>query len=154
MTGVKGGEVPIIKTEDLVKREGSSPGLEARILVDAEQGSESLRIGELTIAPNTRVPRHIHTNTEEAMIVLEGTLDALVGSERMTIGPGQTVLAPAGTTHGFVNRYDQPARLLFVFPTHLVERVLSSATGTTSGFLSEGGLTGFASPEERPLDRG
>jgi quercetin dioxygenase-like cupin family protein len=128
--------------------------LELYDIVDAAQGSHDLKLGEVGIPPMTRVPRHIHTNTEEAMIVLEGTLDALVGSERMTIGPGQTVLAPAGTTHGFVNRYDQPARLLFVFPTHLVERVLSSATGTTSGFLSEGGLTGFASPEERPLDRG
>ena len=144
--------MPIIKKEDLAKRQGSSPGLEVCLLVDADQGSCSLRIGELTIAPNTRIPRHIHTTTEEAMILLEGNLDVVLGSERTTIGPGHTVLAPAGTTHGFVNRYEQPARLLYVFPTQDVDRVLSSPPGATSGFLSEAGLTGHSSPENRPLD--
>lgn len=146
--------MPIIKKQGLTTREGSSPGLEVCILVDAGHGSHSLRIGELTIAPNSRVPRHIHPNTEEAMIILEGTLDVVLGDQRMTLGPGHTVLAPAGTTHGFVNRYEEPARMLFVFPTHQVERVLTSPPGATSGFLSEAGLTGHASPHDRPLDRG
>jgi len=61
------------------------------------------------------------------------------------------VLAPAGTAHGFLNRYDEPARVLFVFPTHQVERVPVSVAGATSGFLSEKGLSGYESPEDRPL---
>ncbi len=145
--------MPIIKRQDLTAREGPSPGLEVLDMVDVPQGSHALRIGEVTVQPNTRLPRHIHPNTEEAMIILEGKLDALVGSERMTIGPGQTVLAPAGSVHGFVNRYDQPARLLFIFPTHHAETVNSSAEGTTVGFASEEGLSGYGSPQERPLDR-
>ena len=145
--------MPIFKKQDMSRREGSAPGLEVCEIVDAEQGTDSLKIGEVTIAPNTRVPRHIHTNTEEAMVVLEGTLDVLLGSERMTIGPGSTVLAPAGTTHGFVNRYDEPARVLFIFPTHNPDRVLSSVSGTTSGFPSEGGLTGYSTPHDRPLEK-
>ena len=127
--------MPIIRKQDNNTRQGSSPGLEVRDIVGAEQGSHALKIGEVTIAPNTRLPRHIHTHTEEVMIVLEGTLDVVVGRERMTIGPGHTVLAPAGTTHGFVNRYDQPARILFIFPTHEPDRVLSSLDGATSGFF-------------------
>ncbi len=146
--------MPIINKRELAKREGAAPGLEVCILVDEERGSHSLRVGELTIAPNSRVPRHIHPNTEEAMIILEGTLDVLVGNERATLGPGHTVLAPAGATHGFVNRFDGPARILFVFPTHHVERVLTSISGATSGFPSEAGLTGYSSPKDRPLDRG
>ncbi len=144
--------MPIIKKQDNNTRQGSSPGLEVRDILDAEHGTDALKIGEVTIAPNTRLPRHIHTNTEEAMVVLEGTLDALIGRERMTIGPGHTVLAPAGTTHGFVNRYDQPARILFIFPTHEPDRVLSSLDGATSGFLSESGLSGYSSPHDRPLE--
>jgi len=143
----------IIKKEDLTKREGPSPGLEVYDLVDAAQGSHSLRIGELTIAPNARVPRHIHPNTEEAMIVLEGTLEVVLADQRMTVGPGHTVLAPAGMVHGFLNRSQEPARLLFVFPTHQVERVLASVPGATVGFPSEKGLTGYASPQDRPLDK-
>ena len=145
--------MPIFKKQDAHQREGSAPGLEVREIVDAAQGTTSLKIGELIIPPNTRVPRHIHTNTEEVMVVLEGTLDVLLGKERMTIGPGHTVLAPAGTVHGFVNRYDEPARLLFIFPTHQPDRVLSSVSGTTSGFLSEAGLTGYSSPHDRPLEK-
>ena len=146
--------MPIIKKQELTKREGSSPGLEVSVLVDAEQGSHSLRVGELTIAPNSRVPRHIHTNTEEAMIILEGTLDVVLGSQRTTVGPGQTVLAPVGITHGFVNRSQEPARLLFVFPTHDVDRVLASGPRENVGFASEGGLSAYQSSHDRPLDQG
>ena len=46
---------------------------------------------------------------------------------------------------------DKPARVLFVFPTHQVEQVLVSVPGATSGFLSEKGLSGYTSPEDRPL---
>jgi quercetin dioxygenase-like cupin family protein len=144
--------MPIINKEDNNTREGSSPGLEVRDIVDAGHGSHALKIGEVTIAPNTRLARHIHTNTEEAMVVLEGTLDVVLGRQRMTIGPGHTVLAPAGTTHGFVNRYAEPARILFIFPTHEPDRVVSSVEGTTSGFLSEAGLSGYSSPHDRPLE--
>ena len=144
--------MPIIKKQELTKREGNSPGLEALILVDNERGSHSLRVGELTIAPNSRVPRHVHTNTEEAMIIVEGTLDVILGDERVTVGPGHTVLAPAGIVHGFLNRYQEPARMLYIFPTNEVEGVQSRVEGTTSGFQSEAGLTGYKSPENRPLN--
>ena len=128
--------MPIFKKEDMNIKEGSAPGLEECDIVDAAQGSHSLKIGEVTIAPNTRLPRHIHTNTEEAIVILDGTLDVLLGSERRTVGPGHTILAPAGTTHGFVNRYDAPARLLFIFPMHNPDLVQASVPGATSGFFS------------------
>ena len=145
--------MPIIRKQDWSKREGSLPGLEFYDIAGSAQGTHSLKVGQVTFAPNTRAPRHIHTNTEEAMIVLEGTLDALVGSQRITITSGDTVLAPAGTVHGFVNRYDTPARVLFVFPIHKPDRVLASVSGATSGFPSEQGLTGFSSPQDRPLEK-
>ena len=145
--------MPIFKRDDMNQREGSAPGLGVREIADSKQGTESLRVGEVTIAPNTRVPRHTHTNTEEVMVVLEGTLDVLVGSQRMTIGPGDAVLAPPGSVHGFVNRYEGPARILFVFPNHNPDRVLASVEGATSGFPSEQGLSGYTSPRDRPLDK-
>ncbi len=146
--------MPIIRRSDRNKGEANSPGLESFSIVDAARGSDSLRLGELTIASRSRVPRHTHTNTEEAMVLLEGTLDALVGSQRMTIEPGDLVLAPAGTVHGFVNVSDTPARLLFVFPIHEPDRVLSTPPNAPpSGFPSEQGLSGFRSPHDRPLEQ-
>jgi len=148
---MKGVEVPIINKQDLSKTERAAPGLEICILLGAAQGSQSLHIEEVTVAPNARIPRCVNPHTEVAIIVQEGTLDATLGRERTTVGPGHTVFAPAGTAHGFLNRYDQPARVLFVFPTHQVEQVPVSIPGATSGFLSEKGLSGYASPQDRPL---
>ena len=144
--------MPIIKQQDASTREGSSPGLEVRDLVDAGCGGESLKIGIVTVSPNSRIPRHIHTNTEEAMVVLEGKLDLVLGRQRATVEAGETVLAPAGTTHGFTNPYPEPAKILFVFPTQNADSVLSSVPGTTSGFPSTQGLSGYSSPQDRPLE--
>ncbi len=145
--------MPIIRTSDRNRNEAISAGLESFSIVDAAHGSDALRVGELTIAPMTRVPRHAHTNTEEAMVLLEGTLEAQVGSQRMTIEAGDLVLAPAGSVHGFLNRSDSPARLLYVFPRHDPDRVWSTPPDAPpSGFPSEQGLSGFSSPHDRPLE--
>ena len=143
--------MPIISKQDLKKTAGAAPGLETCVLVGAAHASQSLHIEEVTVAPNARIPRCVNPHTEVAVIVQEGALDALLGRERMTIGPGHTVLVPAGTAHGFLNRYPEPARVLFIFPTHQVERVPVSLPGATSGFLSEKGRSGYESPQHRPL---
>jgi quercetin dioxygenase-like cupin family protein len=143
--------MPIISKRDFSKTAGAAPGLETCVLLGKDHGSQSLHIEEVTVAPNARIPRCVNPHTEVAVIVQEGTLDALLGRERMKISAGHTVLAPAGTAHGFLNRYDEPARVLFIFPTHQVERVPVSVSGATSGVLSEKGLTGYESPQDRPL---
>jgi quercetin dioxygenase-like cupin family protein len=146
--------VPIIAKEDLPQREGDAPGLETRVLVGAAQASRSLHIEEVTVAPDARFPRCINPETEVAIIVQEGRLDIVLGRERMAIDAGHVVLVPAGTAHGFLNRYAEPARLLFVFPTHQVDRVPVSIGGATLGFPSEKGLSGYQSPQDRPLKEG
>jgi quercetin dioxygenase-like cupin family protein len=150
----KGTAVPIIRKHESSKRALADEGAESRILVGVDQGSRALHIEEVSVAPNARIPRRINPHTEVAIIVQEGKLDAILGRERAPIGPGDTVLAPAGSAHGFLNRYEEPARLLFVFPTHQVEQVEVSIPGATSGFPSERGLSGYQSPEDRPLGEG
>jgi quercetin dioxygenase-like cupin family protein len=147
--------VPIIDRNQLQKSTSESEaGLETRLLVGKDRGSRSLHIEEVTVAPAARVPRCVNPHTEVAIVVLEGTLDATLGRQRATLGPGDAMLAPAGAAHGFLNRYSYPARVLFIFPTHDAERVPVSVPGATSGFLSEKGLAGYESPEDRPLGDG
>lgn len=150
----KGTAVPIFKKQELSKRAEAAAGTESSILLGVDQGSQSLHIEEVRMAPNARIPRRINPDTEVAIIVQEGKVDAILGRERVPIGPGDTVLAPAGSAHGFLNRYEEPARLLFVFPTHQFERVEVSIPGATLGFPSEKGLSGYQSPEDRPLGEG
>ena len=146
--------MPIIKKQELSKGTEPAAGAQSSVLVGLGQGSRSLHIEEVRLAPNARITRRINPHTEVAIIVQEGKVDAILGRERVPVDPGDTVLAPAGSAHGFLNRYEEPARLLFIFPTHQVEQVEVSIPGATSGFPSERGLSGYQSPEDRPLGEG
>ncbi len=115
--------MPIIQHSDAHSEE-SFPGVDRATLVDAHQGALSLHIGHMTINPGSKVSTHIHPDTEEAMVILEGNLEAILADETVTVGPGDTVLAPAGVRHGFVNRSQETATLVAVFPKTSFERVL------------------------------
>ena len=94
--------MPIIKRQELSRRAEAPSGAESCILVGVDQGSRSLHIEEVSVAPNARIPRRINPHTEVAIIVQEGKLDAILGRERVAIGQGDMVLAPAGSAHGFL----------------------------------------------------
>ena len=112
--------MPILNIDD-VNEEELSPGTRRWAIVDGTKGADSLSVGDLTLAPGSKVANHIHP-TEEAMVILEGQLDAVLGDDVIPVKPGQTVLAPAGVRHGFVNKSGAPARLMAIFPTATIER--------------------------------
>ena len=96
------------------------PGVDSWLHVNGELGAQSLMVASHSFAPESRVLPHVHS-VEEAMVVLEGELEAVLGDEVVTVRSGQTVLAPAGTRHGFVNRSRTRARLMAIFPVGSVE---------------------------------
>ena len=112
--------MPILNRQD---SEELSPGVERYALVDGDKGSESTSVGDVLVGVDGVVPTHIHP-TEEAMVILEGEMDAILGDDVITVTVGQTVLAPPGVRHGFVNRSGAPARVLAIFPTANMERTL------------------------------
>ncbi|MXY47358.1 MAG: cupin domain-containing protein [Chloroflexi bacterium] len=112
--------MPILNRED---SDELSPGVERYALVDGDKGSESTSVGDVLVGVNGVVPTHIHP-TEEAMVILQGEMDAILGDDVITVTEGQTVLAPPGVRHGFVNRSGAPARVLAIFPTANMERTL------------------------------
>jgi quercetin dioxygenase-like cupin family protein len=86
--------------------------LRIRYLVDGSQNS-SLGMFELTVPPGSNVPPpHSHTNNEEIVYVLEGTLRYSVGTDTRDLTPGQTMRTPKGSVHGFSNPFDSVARAL------------------------------------------
>ena len=114
--------MPIISQADATTEVGY-PGVERAVLVDATQGALSLYISHLEIGPGGRVTTHIHPDSEEAMVIVEGSLEAILGDQVVMLGEGDTVLAPAGVKHGFENRSGATARLLAIFPKTQFERV-------------------------------
>ena len=106
-----------------VKNVPIGPGVDRWEIVNGELGASSLTVGDVTVTPASRVPTHTHP-TEEAMVILDGELEAILGDETVTVAQGRTVLAPAGVKHGFVNRTASNARVMAIFPTGKVERTL------------------------------
>ena len=109
------------------KAEEGYPGIPRTILVDASHGAKSLWVGHLEIAPGAQVTTHIHPDTEEAMVIVEGQLEAVLGDEVINLGPGDTVLAPAGVKHGFINHSGAKAVLLASFPKTSFQRVAADS---------------------------
>jgi quercetin dioxygenase-like cupin family protein len=88
--------------------------LGVRYLVDGSQ-TASLGMFELTVPPASNVPPpHSHTNNEEIVYVLEGTLRYTVGSETRDLTAGQSMQTPKGTVHAFSNPFGKVARALIM----------------------------------------
>jgi len=85
-----------------------------RYLVDGSQ-TASLGMFELTVPAASNVPpAHSHSNNEELVYVLEGTLRYTVGPDTRDLTPGQTMHTPRGTVHAFSNPFDSAARALII----------------------------------------
>ena len=64
------------------------------------------------VAPGQSQKAHTHGDQDKVYVVLEGTVRIAVGEEEESFGPGEAVIAPAGTVHGLVNEGGAPAMLL------------------------------------------
>jgi quercetin dioxygenase-like cupin family protein len=83
-----------------------------RYLIDGS-ASGSMGVFELTVPPGSNVPPpHSHSNNEEIVYVLEGTLRYTVGADTRDLAPGETMHTPRGTVHGFANPFGSLARAL------------------------------------------
>lgn len=85
-----------------------------RYIVDGA-ATGSLGMFELTVPPGSNVPPpHSHTNNEECVYVLEGTLRYSVGAQTRDLGVGETMSTPRGAVHAFANPFASTARALIV----------------------------------------
>ena len=76
---------------------------------------DSLGMFELTVPSGSNVPPpHSHSNNEECVYVLAGTLRYSVGAETRDLTAGQTMSTPKGVVHAFSNPFAETARALIV----------------------------------------
>jgi len=88
--------------------------LRIRYLVDGSR-TGSLGVFELEVPPGSNVPPpHSHTNNEECVYVLAGTLRYSVDAETRDLTVGQTMRTPRGAVHAFSNPFAETARALIV----------------------------------------
>lgn len=84
--------------------------------------------GRLFIVEHTHLlhggpPLHMHPHQEEWFYVMEGQVAFQVGPQRLTLGPGESVLGPRGIPHSFSAVSPTPGRMLIAFsPAGQMER--------------------------------
>ena len=93
---------PAIKYEPKPKRYYFDVAL-GSILLSGEDTGGAYCLLDLKVAPGTGVPRHTHTREDEALFVLSGELEAIVGDEVFTLRAGETLMAPRNIPHQLRN---------------------------------------------------
>jgi len=89
--------------------------LEIRYLMDGTVTGAGVGMFELTVQPGARVPPpHSHSENEEIVYVLEGTLRYVVDDEMRDLKPGDRMYTPRGSVHAFSNPHASPARALII----------------------------------------
>jgi len=107
--------VPIIDKND-VPMPAPEDGRSSRRFVNKDAGAINLTVGELVMQDGSALRLHTHP-TDEAIILMEGLVEMIVGEERHVGSPGDTLLAPPGTAHRLINNTGGPARMFTIFPT-------------------------------------
>jgi quercetin dioxygenase-like cupin family protein len=56
-------------------------------------------LGRVTYAPGTTVKRHSHEHTEQAMLILDGSVRMTIGDETRVMGPGDACVVNRAVAH-------------------------------------------------------
>ena len=85
-----------------------------RYILDGSH-TNGLGMFELTVPPGSNVPPpHSHSNNEECVYVLAGTLRYSVDADTRDLTAGQSMSTPRGAVHAFSNPFAETARALIV----------------------------------------
>ncbi len=101
----------------------STSGTQSKTLVGIDNGGVNLTVVDAGIDPGAGLALHIHPHYEEAMLVVDGNIEAVLEDETRILGPGDLLLAPAGVKHTITNQSDKPARVLAIYPATTPERI-------------------------------
>jgi quercetin dioxygenase-like cupin family protein len=91
-----------------------------RPLVSKDHGASSLTVQEVTIKPGLAGRLQTHP-VDIAFMMLEGSIQMVVGDEVRTVRSGNTLLAPPGTPYRLINNTWVLARLLMIYPAAQLE---------------------------------
>ena len=77
-------------------------------------GSRDIVVGEVEFAPGGSHDFHYHPGQEEALYVLEGSVEQWLDREHRVLGPGESVFIARDVVHASFNVNDGPSRIVVV----------------------------------------
>lgn len=87
---------------------------------------------------------HLHLRQEERTEVVSGTLSGRIAGDAVTLGPGRSVVVPAGTPHDWWNGGDEEAHVRVQFRPALEIEIFFQ---TLFGLARDGKLDGKGAPD-------
>lgn len=90
-------------------------GGRVRIVAGASSTERSFSVVEVTDAPGTGAPLHVHHGEAEAFYILEGTIELTCGTQKVVGHAGDFICAPKDVPHKYLVTGDKQARLLLLF---------------------------------------
>jgi quercetin dioxygenase-like cupin family protein len=75
---------------------------QSKVLVSPATGSRHVTFNYIRYGPNAEFPQHVHEQSEDVFLILEGTGWLREGDKRTPIGPGDVVFIPPGELHGTI----------------------------------------------------
>lgn len=126
--------VLVVKSEEVKGIEVPPPYRRTiKILVSPEiQNVQSIAIGMVSLPPGSEGDLHVHNESDEYWIVVDGRGVLKIGNERIDLSIGTITLAPKGVEHQIFSNPDTPLAAYFLYMPSGPETVfLSSAKGNS-----------------------
>lgn len=80
-------------------------------------GCNTLTFGKVTIYPGEKNSEHFHSNCDEALYLLSGTLEHTIGDEKVTLTDGDLIHIPRGERHQATNPGEEEAIAVIAYDT-------------------------------------
>ena len=74
--------------------------------------SKQLTVIEVELLPGNGHAFHKHSDQEEVIVCLSGTVEQWIGEEKRNLGPGDAVFLDADVVHATYNDSNEPAKLM------------------------------------------
>jgi quercetin dioxygenase-like cupin family protein len=103
----------------------SVPGLDARLLLSAEESAGRLSVLDVFVAPGYSAAPTQLASEEQWWYVIDGELDVTVGNVTTQLKAGGFAFAPRGTTHAIANNSGKPAHMVRIHSPAGYERTLA-----------------------------
>lgn len=130
-----GDEIPgvrVIRAAEIVAIDRGN-GVVSYPIASEANGAASLLTGMTVLPAGAEIPWHTH-NHEECIVLLQGSAACETERGRTPLAPLDATLIIADTPHRFVNIGDDPARILWIYPSLDTTRTLLG-TNETLGHL-------------------
>ena len=133
LTGPKGGRIV-----------SYGAGSSAELKIEGEQSGGEWAVVEWEVHAGDEPPIHTHTREDETLYVLEGSITAFVGDQRIDVEAGSYAPLPQNLPHGLTVKDDSARILIILEPAGFMLRNYGryTALATTVAHIAYGAIVG------------